>query len=262
MLLRNVFTKTLRDQRRPLIAWALGISAVAAMYASFYPQLAGGAMADLMASFPQALKDAFRLDDISSAAGYLQSTTFGLLVPLLIMIYGIATGARAIAGDEESGYLDVVLTHPVSRTRLLLHRFASLATGAVLIAGVVFLAMLAIRSSAQLDTVPIGGFAGQCLNAALLACTFGALAIALGAAGLGRGLVLGVSAGIGVVAYAANTFSAQLGIDWIRDLTPFHYYLGGEPLKNGVQWADAGILAAVTVLLLGIGVWAFNRRDL
>ncbi|HEX6339909.1 ABC transporter permease subunit [Umezawaea sp.] len=262
MLLRNVFTKTVRDGRRALSAWALGTAAVAAMYASFYPQLAGGAMTDVLATFPQALRDAFRLDDISSAAGYLQSTTFGLLVPLLITMYGIATGTRALAGDEEAGHLDVLITHPVSRTRLLVHRFAALATGATVIAGVVFAVMLAIRSGARLDTVLIGGFAGQCLNAALLAMTFGALAIALGAAGAGRGLVLGVSAGIGVLAYAANTFGAQLGVGWARDLSPFHHYLGGEPLRNGVQWVDAGILAAMTAVLLAVGVWSFNRRDL
>jgi len=100
VLLRNVFTKTLRDHRRALVAWALGTAAVAAMYASFYPQITGGAMADMVANFPQALRDAFRLDDMSSAAGYLQSTTFGLLVPLLIMIYGIATGTRTPGGDQ------------------------------------------------------------------------------------------------------------------------------------------------------------------
>lgn len=48
--------------------------------------------------------------------------------------------------------------------------------------------------------------------------------------------MLGVSAGIGVLAYAANTF--------------------------GAQWVDAGILAAMTAVLLAAGVWAFNRRDL
>jgi len=262
VLLRNVFTKTLRDSCRALVAWTLYIAAVAAMYASFYPQLAGGAMADVLANFPQALRDAFRLEDISSAAGYLQSTPFGLLVPMLIMMYGIATGTRAIAGDEEAGLLDVLITHPISRTRVLLHRFASLAAGATVIAGGVFGVMLAIRSGAQLGTVPVAGFAGQCLNAALLATVFGALAIAMGAAGARRGLVLGAGASIGVLGYAVNTFGTQLGAGWARELSPFHYYLGGEPLKNGVQWADAGILAGIAAVLLVVAVWAFNHRDL
>ncbi|MEC3975810.1 hypothetical protein [Amycolatopsis sp. H20-H5] len=60
----------------------------------------------------------------------------------------------------------------------------------------------------------IGGFVGQCLNAALLAMTFGALALVLGAAGARRGLVPGASAVIGVLAYAASTFGAQLDARW------------------------------------------------
>ncbi|GLY42741.1 hypothetical protein Amsp01_087640 [Amycolatopsis sp. NBRC 101858] len=167
-MLRSVFTKTLRDHRRTLPVWAVATAAVAAMYASFYPQVSGGAMRDMVANFPQALREAFHLDDLSSAAGYLQSTTFGLLVPLLIVGYGITTGTRAIAGDEEAGHLDVLVTHPVSRTRLLLHRFAALAVGCAGIGAVVFLAMLVIRGAAQLDTVAIGGFAAQSLSAALL----------------------------------------------------------------------------------------------
>ena len=36
-MLRNVFTKTLWDTRRSLLGWALAISAVAVMYAAFWP---------------------------------------------------------------------------------------------------------------------------------------------------------------------------------------------------------------------------------
>lgn len=262
MLLRNVFTKALRDQRRGLLAWALGIAAITALYASFYPQLAGGAMADLMASFPQALKDAFNLDDLSSAAGYLQSSPFGLLAPVLIMIYGIVGGSRAIAGDEEAGYLDVLLAHPISRTRLLLHRVAALATGAALIGAVVFAVMLAIRGSAQLDTIAIDGFAAQCLNAALLGTLFAALASLIGAATGRRGLALGITTAVGVLTYAANTFGPQLGLDWAHALSPFHYYIGGEPLKNGFVWSDTAILAAANVVLVALSIWVINRRDL
>ncbi|HEY3692895.1 MAG TPA: ABC transporter permease subunit [Pseudonocardiaceae bacterium] len=262
MLLRNVFTKTVWDQRRALIVWAIATAAVGALYASFYPQLAGGAMANLMANFPQGLKDAFHLDDLTSAAGYLQSTPFGLLVPMVIMFYGITTGTRAIAGDEESGHLDVLLTHPVSRPRLVLQRFAALFAGALLISLVVFLAMLAIRSSAQLDTVTVAGFAAQCVNVALLGTVFGALAIALGAAIGRRVIVLTITAAVGVLTYAANTFGAQLGAPWTRTLSPFYYYIGSEPLKGGSSWADATILGAATVVLLAAGAWAFTNRDL
>jgi ABC-2 type transport system permease protein len=49
--------------------WAIATAAVAARYASFYPQIAGGSMSDMTAKFPRAVKDTFALNDLSSAAG-------------------------------------------------------------------------------------------------------------------------------------------------------------------------------------------------
>lgn len=253
----SLFAKTLFDNRRVLIAWALATGLLAMMYAAFYPQIS----ADSLASVPEAMRG-FGLDDATSAAGYLQGAVFGLLVPLLVVFYGAATGARMISADEESGYLDLLLAHPLGRVRLLLHRFAALAAGAVLISAAVLAAMLAVRTSAKLDSITIGGFAAQTVNLALLAILFGALATAIGAAtGKGRATVFGVTAGLGVAAYALRGFAPQVGADWLRHLTPFDYYIGGEPLKNGFQPADAAVLAAVTIVLIAAGAWRFTRRD-
>ncbi|XVQ07381.1 ABC transporter permease subunit [Spirillospora sp. CA-255316] len=124
---RTMFTKTLFDNRRIFTVWAAATGLLAMMYAGFYPQIT----ADTASSVPEAMRG-FGFDDMTAAAGYLQGAVFGLLVPLLATFYGAATGARIISADEESGYLDLLLAHPIGRTRLLLHRFTALATGALL----------------------------------------------------------------------------------------------------------------------------------
>ncbi|MEO3748247.1 ABC transporter permease subunit [Plantactinospora sp. B5E13] len=258
----NVLTKTLWDSRRSLTGFAVGTALVGTMYAGFYPQVADGAMGQAVEGFSPALREALNMEDIASAAGYLGSSVFGIIVPLIAVIYGIATGTRAIAGDEEAGYLDLLLAHPVSRTRLLLHRCAALAIGASALAGLVLLAMLAVRPGAQLDTISIGQFAAQCAALALLSTVFGSIAITVGAATGSRAAALAGSAGVGVLAYAANTFAAQIGADGLRYASPFHYYIGNEPLRNGFQWADLGILAAAIAVLVLIATTVFNRRDL
>ncbi|GAA2637302.1 ABC transporter permease subunit [Actinomadura fulvescens] len=254
----SMFTKTLYDNRRIFTVWALATGLLAAMYGSFYPQIS----ADSMASVPQAM-EGFGLNDASSAAGYLQGAVFGLLVPLLATFYGAATGARMISADEESGYLDLLLAHPIGRTRLLLHRLAALTVGAVAIAAVVLAAMLAIRSSAELHSISPANFAAQALNLALLATMFGALATGLGAAtGHSRPTVFGITAGLGVAAYALHGFAPQIGADWLRKLTPYHYYIGGQPLNNGLQIVDAAVLTGAVIIVTAAGAWRLNRRDL
>ncbi|MFI6823449.1 ABC transporter permease subunit [Micromonospora sp. NPDC050187] len=257
-----MLTKTLSDDRRVLTGWTVGATLAAVMYASFYPQVSGGQMAEAVAGYPEAMREAFRLDDLTSAGGYLGSSVFGLILPLIVMFYGTATGARAIAGDEESGRLDLILAHPISRTRLVLQRFAALSVGAFVIAVAILLGMLAIRSSAKLTDVTITEFAAQCLNLALLGIVFGALAIGIGAATGKRALVFTATAGIGVIAYALHSFAGQLGVEGGRFLSPFHYYISGEPLKNGIQWADATVLLTAALVLVAVGTVWFNRRDL
>lgn len=254
----SMFAKTLFDNRRVFAVWALATGVLAMMYAAFYPQMS----ADTAATVPDAMSG-FGMDDMSSAAGYLQGPVFGLLVPLLATFYGAATGARMVSADEESGHLDLLLAHPIGRTRLLLHRFAALAAGAVAIAAAVLAGLLAVRTSAELDAVGAGEFAAQAVHLALLTLLFGGLATGIGAAtGKGRATVFGVTAGIGVAAYALNGFAPKIGAEWLQNLTPFHYYIGGEPLKNGFQPLDAAVLAAATLLAMAVGAWRFTRRDL
>ncbi|MFY1659239.1 ABC transporter permease subunit [Micromonospora sp. WMMD1274] len=258
----NLLTKTLWDGRRALAGFTAGTALLAAMYAGFYPQVADGAMGQAVQGFSPALREALRMEDLSSAAGYLGSSVFGIIVPLVAVIFGITTGTRAIAGDEEAGYLGLFLAHPISRTRLLLHRFAALTAGAILIAAVVLLAMLAVRPGAQLDSITVGQFTAQSLALALLIIIFGTIAITVGAATGSRAAALAAAAGIAVLTYAASTLATHIGADVLRYVSPFHYYIGGEPLRNGFQWADLTILTATTAVLLTVAVAAFNRRDL
>jgi ABC-2 type transport system permease protein len=261
-MLRDIWTKTLFDQRRALAGWAVGLAFVSLGYAAFYPAVNDPALAEAMANFPQGVVDAFGLTDLTSPAGYLGSTVFGLLAPVLTLILATATGARAVAGDEEAGALELLLTLPVSRGRIVWQRALSLAIVMALAGLVVFLALLAIRAPAEFDQLSPGNLAAACAHLALLGLTYGTLALAVGSLTGRRGLALAVTAVAAVLGYMGNTMAA--GIDrlaWLQDLSPFFYYSGGEPLRNGVQWGDAAVLLATSTVFVVVAAITFNRRD-
>jgi ABC-2 type transport system permease protein len=262
-VLRNVFTKTLWDGRRSLLAWALAIAAVAAMYASFWPTVNTPEMQEAMASYPKGVLEAFNYDDLASAAGYVGSSVYGLLIPLLVAVFAIAYGTRAVAGDEEAGTLDLLLAHPVSRTRTALQRFAALPAALAGIGVTLWLAMLAITGPADLGSIGAGRFAAATVQLALFGACIGALAFAVGAATGRKALAVGVTAGVTVLAYLANGVFPQLeGLEWTRDASPWDWSVGGEPLKNGLQVGDSLLLLGTAALLVALGTWAFNRRDI
>ena len=48
---------------------------------------------------------------------------------------------------------------------------------------------------------------------------------------------------------------------WAR-LTPFHYYLGNDPLVAGLNWVDAAVLAGLAAIGFVASLSFFERRDL
>jgi ABC-2 type transport system permease protein len=263
MLLRNVFTRSIWDARRSLPGWTAAITGVALMYAAFWPTANSPEMASALQAYPDGVLDAFNSGDLGTAQGYLSGAVYGLLVPLLVAVFMIAAGARSVAGDEQAGTLDLVLAHPVGRVRLAVQRLGGALAGMAALATVLFVLMVALRSPFQLEAVAVGGLLAMNLHLALFGALFGTLAFALGAATGSRALALTGSAGVAVLSYLANSVFPQLAaLRWTRTVSPFHWYLGGDPLSNGPQWPGALTLAGTAVVLAAAGVWAFTRRDL
>jgi ABC-2 type transport system permease protein len=263
VLLRNPFTKWLYDSRRSLLGWTVAIVAVGLMYAAFWPTVQTPEMARALEAYPEGLLEAFNYSDVTTAAGYLGSSVYGLLIPLLLVVFAIAAGARAVAGDEDAGTLDLVLAHPVGRTRLALQRFAGLALQVAVVVILLGLAMIGLSTAVEFAGVGPAEFLAISLHLALFGIAFGALAYAIGAATGRKAAALAGSAGVAVLGYLANAVFPQVeGLAWARNLSPFHWYLGGSPLVNGVQVSGVLLLLGFAVLLVALGTWAFGRRDI
>jgi ABC-2 type transport system permease protein len=262
-MLRAVYTKAIWDNRRGWLGWLAAITAVATMYASFWPTIDTPQILDALDAYPEALLEALNMEDLTRPEGYLGSSVFGLLVPILVAVFAIAAGTRALATDEEAGTLDLVMAHPVSRTALALQRFGAVVTALIVTVAAVFAAVTALRGPAQFSEVGVGRIGAISLQLFLFGLFFAALAFAIGAFTGRRVPAIGGAAAVVVVGYLANAFLPQVErLEWTRHASPFHWYLGGDPLLNGVQWGGVGLLAGSAALVLVVGVIRFQRRDL
>lgn len=262
-MLRSVFGKSLWDQRRGILIWTLAIAAVGVLYAAFWPLMKNPDMAAVLEAYPPELLDALGFTDITSPAGYLGATSFGLLGPILVLIFAATLGARAVAGDEEAGRLDVLLAHPVERWQVILQRSAAIVIAVVLPIVALFVALLIAAGPADFASIGANNLAAASVQLALLGLFFGTLALAVGAVTGSRGLAWGVVAVVGVVGYVANTLGPSIeAISWSRSFSPFYYYAGGRPLANGWQPDDALVLLACSVVLVAVAVIGFRRRDI
>ena len=261
MMLRDIWTKTLWDQRRSLLGWAIGFAAVSLVYGGFYPFAATPEYAELIEGLPPALAEAMGWGDISTPHGYLGATVFGILGPVLAVIMAIGLGTRAIAGGEEDGSLEMLIAHPVTRTRVVVQKAVALAL-AILMAGVIVLiAILAIRGPIDLD-IPFDHIAAASLDLALMGLLFGSLAILVGGITGRRGFAISVTAAVVVIAYLANGLAPQVdALAWMQNVSPFHWADGTSTLRDGIDPLNTLLLGGVAVVLVAGAAFAFNRRD-
>jgi ABC-2 type transport system permease protein len=249
------------DQRGSLAAWAVAIAAVSAMYTAFYPTIGAGAMEDMLDTMPAELTSAMGFDAIASASGYVTSTVYSLVGIILLLVYGIAQGAKVIAGQEESGILELELTSPVTRTRTYTERLIALWLGLLAPVAAVSLSVMTLNATLPLDisnTNILSTGALMWLTGGL----FATLALATGAATGRKAIGLALGAGAAVVLYVSNALGPVAGLAWMTAISPFDWYLGTDPLAAGMDWAGAALLIGCSTLIAAGGLFGFRRRNL
>ena len=252
---------TLRQSRRGVLGWILAMAALTAVYTSSYKSV-GAAKSAAINGYPDALKKAFNLQDFTSPAGYLGSTVFGIPLVLLVTVYVIAAGTRAIAGDEEAKALDLLLSYPVSRATVVLARMLAIAA-VVAAQGVAVLAVLVALAPPAGLHIGITDLAATTLTWVLLGCCLGSVALLVSAVSGRRAATLGIGAAAALVAYlAAGLLPLIHGLGWVRHLSPYGWFTGGEPLRHGLQPGECGLLLVTTVTATALAVAALDRRDI
>jgi len=173
-----------------------------------------------------------------------------------------STSRRPLAGEDESGTLELLLANPVSRRRVVLEKTFAVVAGVTVLALVTGVAIVGLGAAVDLG-VPIGRVAGTCLGAMLFAALLGSIAMAVGAWTGSRSTALGLAAGLGVAGYLLNALSQLTSaLEPLRYASPFYHASGVDPLVNGLPVANFAALALVILLAVVATVVAFDRRDL
>lgn len=265
MLLRSVLLKSLRDLRRGFAWWSLGIAGMTAMLVAVYPSIRRNPALDkLVASYPEALKGFVGFGgevDYASAAGYLGIELFSFMVPLLLLVAAIGAGARAVAGEEEAGTLELLLACPTTRRRLVLEKLGALALELAGL-GAVLLLSLWVGTRAAGMAISLGHLAAGTTSAVVLALAYGSLALLVGAATGRRGLTTAVVAAAAVAAYLVAALAPLVSaIEPAKLVSPFYHYSAGDPLRHGLAPGHTLLLLAISVGAGALAPLAFERRD-
>jgi ABC-2 type transport system permease protein len=200
--------------------------------------------------------------DMSTAEGFYEAETFGLMAPIAVIVVTAVIGARALAGEEQNRTMGLLLANPIKRSRVVLEKALAMLVYAIAVGVSTFLGVWLGSVLGGLG-IDVGNIAATSLLATLVGLVFGTLALALSAAtGRVRVAVFG-TVGAALVFHLVNSFASlnDTLAGWAR-VSPFSYYLNTHPLENGMDWGNGAILAGLTVVLVAFSVVLFQRRDL
>ncbi|MEO5778626.1 MULTISPECIES: ABC transporter permease subunit [Arthrobacter] len=257
-----LFTRAFMDSWRATLGWAAGLAAAIMLYLPLYPSIGGSAqMGEMLKALPSGMIKALNYEEITSGPGYTQATIFGLIGFALMTAASVAWGAAAVGGDEESGQLELTLAHGVTRIQVVLERTLALAGRVVLLTALVFVLIMLLNDSAGLG-IMVGNLFGASVIFAGLALLTGTAALLGGAVSGRRTVGLACGAGVGVVAYVFNAVGRQSpDVEWLLNLSPYHWAYGTNPLTDGPDWAAAGWLWVLAAALAALSALALNGRD-
>lgn len=250
------------QQRRSLASWALALAAVSAMYMAFYPSMANEDMEALMAGLPEALRQGMGWDAIATGAGYLESTVYGLLAPVLLLVFAIGWAARLLAGEEESGNLELESSSALARSAIYWQRLAALVCGIVVLVAALGVVTLILAPMLEMG-IPPGNIVAATVGLGLLIVALATLTFAVGASTGSRSQAAVMGSVVAVTSYIANALSSMIaGADWLALASPFGWYTDGQPLLNGYQPAGMMALISLTGIAAFVGLAIYQRRDL
>ena len=250
VMLRLPSTEGLWEQRVGLAVWVVSTLLLGALMVSVTKSVADALFSDpnLAAVFQHA------------APGPVYAALLGFMwfsIALLLLAgYAVVQVSRWSAQDQD-GRVEMLLSTPISRTRVVIERALEFAIASLLIVIGGYIGVAAEAPSAGLNLD-----AGHVFTASALLWPFALAFGGLGVAVASRWPKIAVPslAAFAVVEYflgdLAPLFKAP---DWVSNLSVFHLY--GNPVIGGASWTPVVSMTLVFLLGFGAALILMRQRD-
>jgi ABC-2 type transport system permease protein len=256
---RAVFRLALRLRLSGALTAGVGLIAIMAAVGALFPAV-GHTIGSL--NVPESVANLLGGADYGTVTGWFRSEIGSIYGPLVAGALAISAASATIAGEEEDHITALVLSHPVTRARLIVSKAAAMACVVVIVALSTWLGLI-VGVAAAGGGISIGHMAALGIQLAFFGFVCGALAVAIAAASGRRSVATGAAASVAVLSWLINSFAPLVnGLGWLKYLSPYYYYAGHDPLTQGVWIGGLAVLGIASLVLVWLGTVAFARRDL
>lgn len=250
--------------RGQIIGWGLGIAALGLLIGSFYSIFMERQedFMQMVESYPPEFLAFFGGDATSllTPEGYLGMYGFSML-PVIVGIFAVIVGSSLLAGDEERGRLDLILSYPIGRTNFFFGRLLAFigATIAILLIAWLGFSLPLLWSDMEITwaqmALPFLPLLAQLL-------IYGTLALLLSMVLPSRNLAATISGLVMVTSYFMGSLAGLAEeLATIAKVFPYAYFQGTDAISNlNLIWLFS--LLAISTVMAIVAWWRFLRRDI
>ncbi|MEA1978880.1 MAG: ABC transporter permease subunit [Chloroflexota bacterium] len=260
----RLLLQELRFRINGIIGWGLGLCFFPVVYVGMYPSFA-----EQMASFEELMDLAiYQAMGISMAGfeGFIASTVTNL-VPVILCIYAVINGTGTLAGEEDDGRLELIVSLPIPRWQIVAVKTVALGIALFIILAIVgagaAITMEMISISVETKVTSLDVFFSL-LAAWPLAMAVGMISLFLGAFSPNRRIASTIATVVVLVSYLGSNLSGMISsLEKIEKLFLFHYYEAtAQALEMGQQTENMITLLVISLVAFGLALIFFQRRNI
>ena len=259
----TVFFHELKRGKVSLLIWSCAIAFMLGICVLIYPEMKTQ-MSDISEMFADmgSFSDAFGMDKINFGTfiGYF-GVECGNVLGLGGALFASILGISALAKEEKEHTAEFLLTHPVSREKVLAEKLLTVFSQSIILnlvsASVTVLSVLAVGESVDAKVMLLLFLAYFMMQIEISAVTFGISAFL-------KGNGLGIGLGIAVLMYFLNIMANLTeNAMFLKYITPFGYTEGADIISNSaieVKYLAAGLVFTVTGLVAAF--LKYRKKDI
>ena len=260
----NLFKHELFSRRMMILIWGIGLTLWGSLYIYIFPEIK-----DQMGMFAEMeIMKAFGMDDVSTMEGWVASIVIQVM-PIVLGVYTIILATGTLAGEEESGTLELVVAMPLKRWQVVTMKTLALLLVLFLImvifsigSGIVF-SLVVSTADLALEVTPWQFFIGLLASYPLQVALFG-ISLFLGAFMPSRRLTLVVMYVFYLVSYVLRSAGSMAeSVAWMKQISLLHYVnTTSSVFTDGPAASDIFTLVAIGVIGFGLALWSFQGRNI
>jgi len=257
--------RALKDLRWTVAWYASGMAIYMLVMMGFYPTVRANAeeFKRLLEAYPEAFLKAFGVTDLASASGFIGAEVLSVIWPLIAAIFVILAGAATLALEIERGTIDLWLSVPERRWRLLTAKVAAILVGIGLITAAT-LAALVLGAALVGERFTVSGVLAVGVVLASFGIAVGGYAVLCSSFSSDRGKAAGLAAALTLAFYMASIVAGlSERWSWLERVTIFTAFQPQRALETG----RVPLLGTLALLTIGVACVAgaavsFERRSI